>query len=149
MRWYGAAAVVLMAATTGLQHDGSEMQVKKITAVLIVERIEPVLPFWERFGFERGAEVPHGDGLGFVILKHGATEVMYQTLASVAEDMPSMADTPLAGTALFIEVADIDEVEKRIGAATVVFPRRTTFYGATEIGLRDPAGNAVTFAQFK
>ncbi|HUP61024.1 MAG TPA: hypothetical protein VNA69_11450 [Thermoanaerobaculia bacterium] len=40
----------------------------KITPVLIVPAIEPVLPLWESIGFTRTAEVPHGDRLGFVIL---------------------------------------------------------------------------------
>jgi hypothetical protein len=27
-------------------------------------------------------------------------------------------------------------------------PKRTTFYGSTEIGIKDPAGHFLTFAQF-
>ena len=35
---------------------------KKVTPVLYVEEIEPALPFWmDRLGFEKTAEVPHGD----------------------------------------------------------------------------------------
>jgi len=30
-----------------------------------------------------------------------------------------------------------------------VIPRRTTFYGADELIVREPGGNVVTFAQFK
>jgi len=125
------------------------MKVNKITAVLIVEEIEPALPFWERFGFERGPEVPHGDRLGFIILQRDGVEVMYQSRASVAADVPALADTPAGGTALFIVVDDIDAIEEMVGDLPLVLPRRTTFYGATEIGLREPAGNnIVTFAQF-
>lgn len=43
----------------------------KVTPVLIVPAIEPVLPLWESIGFARTAEVPHGDALGFVILSLG------------------------------------------------------------------------------
>lgn len=124
------------------------MNVKKITPLLYVEAIEPCLPFWERLGFTREAEVPHGDRLGFVILKHGPTEIMYQTRASVTDDMPQVANTPMRGSLLFIEVDDIDWVEAHVGDAERVAPRRTTFYGATEVVVREPAGNAVTFAQF-
>ena len=50
---------------------------KKLTPVLNVETIEPVLPFWvDRLGCEKTAEVPHEDALGFVILKHGDVELM-------------------------------------------------------------------------
>jgi len=41
----------------------------KITPVLVVEEIEPCLPFWvDRLGFQNVAQVPEGDSLGFVIL---------------------------------------------------------------------------------
>jgi uncharacterized glyoxalase superfamily protein PhnB len=32
--------------------------------------------------------------------------------------------------------------------ARVVMPERKTFYGAREIGVKDPAGHVLTFAQF-
>lgn len=49
---------------------------KKLTPVLAVDEIEPVLPFWiERLGFEKTVEVPQGDRLGFVIpARDGADE---------------------------------------------------------------------------
>lgn len=123
---------------------------KKLTPVLYVESIEPALPFWEdRLGFERVVEVPLGDGLGFVSLKKGEVEVMYQTRASVADDLPQLEDTPMGGALLFIEVGDLDTVEAALAGVEFVQPRRTTFYGATEIVVREPAGgNAVTFAEF-
>jgi len=122
---------------------------KKLTPVLYVEEIEPCLPFWvDRLGFEKIAEVPEGDRLGFVILKKGDVELMYQTRESVQKDMPALVDTPMGGALLFIEVDDLDAVERALEGADVVFPRRTTFYGAQEIGVREPGGNAVTFAQF-
>ncbi len=37
------------------------MNVKRITPVLFVKEIEPVLPFWvDALGFARTIEVPHG-----------------------------------------------------------------------------------------
>jgi hypothetical protein len=125
------------------------MNVKRITANLYVEHIEPVLPFWERLGFTRATEVPEGDRLGFVILQHGSTQIMYQTRASVAGDVAELADTPMRGTLLFIEVDDLEFVIRNLGDTQLVVPRRTTFYGADEIVVREPAGNVVTFAQFK
>lgn len=119
---------------------------KRITPILLVDRIEPCLPFWEAIGFDRTTEVPQGDGLGFVILEKSGLEVMYQTRASVAEDLPALADSALGGTFLFIEVMDLDAVIDAIGNVPVIFPRRKTFYGMEEIGVREPGGNAVTFA---
>lgn len=122
---------------------------KRLTPVLYVEEIEPALPFWiDRLGFEKTAEVPEGDRLGFVILKKGGVEVMYQTRASVQGDIPSLADTPMGGALLFIEVEDLDAVARALEGIPPVVPRRTTFYGADELIVREPAGNVVTFARF-
>ncbi len=122
---------------------------KKLTPVLYVEEIEPALPFWmERLEFEKTAEVPHGDRLGFVILQKGGVEVMYQTRDSVREDLPELAGMPMGGSMLFVEVDDLDAVERALRGIEPVTPRRTTFYGAEELIVREPAGNVVTFAQF-
>ena len=41
---------------------------QKLTPLLMVEAIEPCLPFWDRLGWTKVAEVPHGDAMGFAIL---------------------------------------------------------------------------------
>lgn len=120
---------------------------KKLTPVLMVDAIEPCLPFWERLEWIKVAEVPHGDRMGFAILVKDDLELMYQTRASVAADIPALGGVPMRGTFLFIEVDDLDAVIAVLGDAPVVFPRRKTFYGMSEIGVREPGGNAVTFAQ--
>ena len=122
---------------------------KRITAVLPVQAIEPSLPFWEAVGLARTVEVPRGEALGFVILAGHGVELMLQSHASIADDMPSLAAEAGGGKAfLFIEVGDIDAIERSLAGHPQAFPRRTTFYGATEIGYREPGGHLVTFAQF-
>lgn len=123
---------------------------KKLTPILYVERIEPSIPFWvDRLGFERTAEVPHEDHLGFLILQKDGVEVMYQTRASVQADAPTVAERlTMEGSLLFIEVDDLDAVERALDGVERVVPRRKTSYGADEIFVREPAGNIVGFAQF-
>lgn len=118
----------------------------KLTPVMFVSSIEPCLPFWKQLGFDVTVEVPHGEALGFVILNKDKVEVMYQTRASIAEDIPALAEEP-SRHAFYLEVASLDEIAKCIGDAPVVVPRRKTFYGADELGVRDPAGNMILFAQ--
>lgn len=122
----------------------------KITPVLVVPSIEPILPLWDALGFTRTAEVPHGDRLGFVILTRDGAEVMYQTIDSVRADEPKALDGAAAlRTSLFIEVDSLDDVVAKLPAGTdVVVERRTTPYGATETFIRDAAGNVIVFAQF-
>lgn len=123
---------------------------KKITPILLVDAIEPVLPFWtEALGFEVTTEVPEGDRLGFVILRKGAVELMYQTQESVRNDVAVLADAPQRGSFVFIEVDDLDAIDDALASAERVVPRRKTFYGADELIVREPAGNVVTFARFE
>lgn len=120
---------------------------KKLTPVLVVDAVEPAAAFWrDRLGFEQTMEVPHGDELGFVGLQKGGVEIMYQSRASVAADMPSLAEGPYRSV-LFIEVDDLDAVERAVAGAEIVTPRRQTFYGMDEIAVRDPGGNIIVFAQ--
>ena len=124
------------------------MRFKRLTPVLYVDAIEPCIEFWTRLGFEKTAEVPEGEKLGFVILKKDDVEVMYQTRASVANDIPALKDSPVKGSFLFIEVDDINAIDTLLAGRDYVIPRRTTFYGADEVIVREPAGNVVAFAQF-
>lgn len=125
------------------------MKIARLTPVLMVEAIEPVLDFWiKRLGFTRTTEVPHEGHLGFVILAKDGIEIMYQTKASVAADVAPLASSPMKGTFLFLQVDDLDAIENALEGVTPVVPRRTTFYGADELIVREPAGNVVTFAQF-
>ncbi len=119
---------------------------KTITANLIVPVIEDCLPFYvDRLGFTRTVEVPHKGALGFVILRRDALELMLQSRASLADDIAGV-DPDGFRAALYIEVATLAPIRKALDGWPRVIPERTTFYGAREIIVRDPAGNLVAFA---
>ncbi len=128
--------------------------VKRSTPILVVEAIEPCLPFWtDRLGFEVTVTVPHEDKLGFAILNNGEIELMYQSRASIDADLgesgaPKSLGRELADstTTLFIEVARLDDVISALGEVDLVVPRRQTFYGMDEIFVRAPCGTLVGFA---
>jgi uncharacterized glyoxalase superfamily protein PhnB len=130
----------------------SPPRLTQLTPVLVVDRVEPCLAFWaERFGFAIENQVPGPDGsLVFASLKRDAIEVMYQTRASVLVDDATL-EHELAGhsVTLFISVGDLDAVERAVAGAPVVKPRHDTFYGSTELYVREPGGNIVGFAAFK
>jgi uncharacterized glyoxalase superfamily protein PhnB len=127
------------------------MPVKKLTPVLFVEKIESVLPFWtQHLGFIKTVEVPEGDKLAFVILQQGTAEIMYQSFASVDQDVPAIAADIRKGPAfLYLEVDDLEAVKAAIAGMNVYMPEHTTFYGSREIGVKDPAGHFITFAHFE
>lgn len=128
------------------------IQLKQLTPVMVVEEVEPAIAFWvERLGFTVRNTVPGEDGsLIFASADRDGIEVMYQTRASVVADAPALA-SELTGHSitLFITVNDIDEVERAMAGAPVVKARHDTFYGSTELYVREPGGNAVGFAQFR
>jgi len=145
-------AIILYLSATSLTQSKSQetrMKLKRITPVLYVDRIEPCLDFWtSRFGFQKTVEVPDGDHFAFVILEKDNLEIMYQSSASAAKDAAAIAPDIEGGrTFLYVEVEQLEPFIAAANNANVVLPVRTTFYGAKEIGLKDPAGHVVVFAE--
>ena len=121
----------------------------KLTPVLIVDAIEPCLALWvDRLGWTKTVEVPDDEKLGFVILAKDDAELMYQTWSSVEKDLGTRAPRP-SGTSvcLFVEVPDLADVERRIQGLPIALPRRRTFYGMDEVGITEPGGHLIVFAQ--
>ena len=143
--------LVLVSTAFGQQttQKGNPMTVKKITPILFTKEIEPCLAFWiDRFGFEKTVDVPEGDKLGFAILQKGGVELMYQTFASAEKDVSATSSEVRKGPSfLYVEVEDLDDTIAAIKGIPVVMPVRTTFYGSKEIGIKDPAGHIIIFAQ--
>jgi uncharacterized glyoxalase superfamily protein PhnB len=155
---YVSLALLAAIAVAGVPAAGTEEAatregetMKRLTPVLFVDRIEPCLEFWvDRLGFTKEAEVAEGEHLGFVSLKKGGIEVMYQTRQSLVADLPAVAaNVKDPTTFLYVEVEDLDAVKESLqGVAEVVLPERKTFYGAREVVFLEPGGHYVTFAQF-
>jgi catechol 2,3-dioxygenase-like lactoylglutathione lyase family enzyme len=119
---------------------------KRITPNLIVDKIEDCLPFWvDRLGFETTVQVPHGNTLGFVILERGPSDLMLQSRASLEKDVPEIADGPYRSVVYF-EVSDLGSIRDSLKDWPKAVPERTTFYGAREIIVRDPAGHVIFFS---
>jgi hypothetical protein len=125
------------------------MELRKVVPIIVVEAIEPCLSFWtDRLGFTPVVEVPHEGRIGFVILAKDGHEVMYQSRASIAADAPGVAASAQGhGIVLYLDVDDINAVERMVAGLEVVVPRRTTFYNSEEIFVRAPCGTIVGFAQ--
>ncbi len=145
---------LLLAISPSLRPKAQEktktMNVKRITPVLFVPEVEPCVKFWvERFGFQKAAEVPDGNKLAFAMLQKGNLELMYQSYASADKDVTAIGPQVRKGPSfLYVEVDNLDETISAIQGSEVVMPVRNTFYGSREIGIKDPAGHYVTFAQF-
>jgi len=124
-------------------------QVKKVTALLFAEELEPSIKFWTgQLGFQKTIEVPEGDKTGFALMEKDGVELMYQSFASVERDNAATAAAARKGPAfLYVEVEDLDATLAATRGAEIVMPVRTTFYHAKEFGIKDPAGHYIIFAQ--
>jgi predicted enzyme related to lactoylglutathione lyase len=125
------------------------MKIKKATALHIVKDIEPALALYEKLGFKKTVEVPHGKKLGFVILAGKDAELMLQSQASLADDAADVAKR--AGThLLYCDVDSLDEARAAVKASKgceILVNERTTPYGAKELWFVDPAGHVVGLAE--
>ena len=133
------------------QDSASIPHLKHLTPVLVVDEVEACTRFWiDRFGFKTENQVPGQDGkLVFASVEKDGIEVMYQTRASVIAERPdAAAEVTGHSIALFLIVDDLDAVERAVAGTPIVKARHKTFYGSTEIYVREPGGNIVGFAQF-
>lgn len=125
------------------------MTITRITPVLAVPEVEPCVKFWvERMGFKVAAEVPDGNSVGFAMLERFGVELMYQSYHSIESDNAAMAALARNGSAfLYVEVSNLDDVIAAMKGVEIAVPLRTTFYGMKELGVKDPAGHVIIFAQ--
>lgn len=124
------------------------MKINQTTPIFYVDAIEPALSFWTALGWKKEVEVPFGGSLGFVILKYENRELMLQTHACLAEDLPQASKlTPKHS--LYLDVASLDEAKKSIAGGRVLVEERSTPYGAREHWVVDPTGVLIGFAEMK
>jgi hypothetical protein len=123
------------------------MKIRRITQLLVVDAIEPLLPAWKgALGFEVVVEVPEGDRLGFALLARDDQQLMLQTKASLAKDIPAVAALDPESLS-YLDVDSLDDAQAAMKDAEVLVPRRKTFYGAHEIFYRLASGHVVALAQ--
>lgn len=108
------------------------MMLEKLTTLLVVDAIEPCLPSWQKLGYEVTVRVPAKGQLGFAILASPAGEMMLQTRASLAEDLPAVAEKN-PNYLLYGDVESLAAASESLAHARVLVPLRKTFYGADEI----------------
>jgi uncharacterized glyoxalase superfamily protein PhnB len=126
------------------------MNINKTTPIFVVDAITPAhVTFWEKTGWKKHIEVPHGDAIGFVLLTNGDRELMFQSRASVREDLAATDLDP--SCAFYLDVTNLAEAraDAKAAGARVLIEERETFYGARETWVTDPAGLLVGYAELK
>ena len=123
--------------------------ISKLTPNLIVPDVGEAQKFYESLGFVTVVTVPDDGPPHFAILVCGAVELMLQSQANIAEDLPGAVSGDVgASVVLYMEVADVEAVHATLeGSSEIVMPLRSTFYGMREFYVRDPHGYVLGFAQ--
>jgi uncharacterized glyoxalase superfamily protein PhnB len=123
------------------------VNIKKVTPLLVVDRIEPSLRFYEKLGYTAVISVPHEDHLGFVLLAQDIGQIMLQTRSSLAADLPAISRTGVSSL-LYVDVESLDAaLASAAGGSEIVVAARSTAYGAREAFVREPSGQIVGFAE--
>ena len=122
------------------------MTLDKLTAILVVDRIEDCLPTWIALGYAVTVRVPDEGVLDFVMLAGTASELMLQTKTSLAVDLPDVAKRG-PSTLLYADVGSLDEAKSALPAAVVIVPYRETFYGAKEAWVELPGGTVLGLSE--
>jgi catechol 2,3-dioxygenase-like lactoylglutathione lyase family enzyme len=116
---------------------------RRLSSVLLVDRIEPCLEFWvDRLGFEVRLKIDGEDHAEFVALGHGEAEIMYRTRDSVNQETPGLVDGigHQPWVVIYLEVDDLDDILPKLDGIEVVVPLRETILGTREIFFREPSG---------
>ncbi len=117
---------------------------------LIVSDVNRSVEFYvSLLGFTRLASVPDSGIFNWAMVQRGPVTMMFQTLASIQEDVPTLNLTAGRTAATFyIKVKGLDALRKAIqGKIPLAVELRTTFYGAREFAVKDPDGNVLMFAE--
>jgi hypothetical protein len=154
-RWWATIEAGHDAPGRAATAEREDTMILQSTPVLFVDQIGRSRRFFEKLGFEATVQVPEGDGSDFIIMMQaGRTEsglgVMLQARSSAVADMTEVDESVFTGSSsfLFMSVADIDAASKALGDYHQFMPKRQTFYGATEVGFREPGGHYIVLAQF-
>lgn len=117
---------------------------------LIAANVNRSVDFYTReLGFTLVASVPETGTYNWAMVQRDTVTMMFQTLESIHEDMPSLKITGKGsiGT-FFIKMKGIDQLYAALnGKVEIPLDMRTTFYGMKEFAVKDPDGYLLVFAE--
>ncbi len=123
---------------------------KKLTPNLMVEDAAQTLAFYKDIlGFEVVMTLPEQEPFDFAIVKRDGVELMFQSRASLSENVPALTGSPIgASQTFYIEVTGIRDLYEALrGKVEIVVDFHTTFYGTQEFYFRDVNGYILSFSE--
>ena len=122
---------------------------KSIAPNIFVTDIQQTIAFYQQIGFTLTMTVPpQGDELIWAMMNCGNVSFMFQTFASLGDELPTISRQPGGSLLLYIQTSQISDYFNQIkDKVTVVKGLEKTFYGATEFSIEDNNGYLLTFAE--
>ena len=122
---------------------------ESLTPNIFVKNITETIDFYKSIGFQLVMTVPEtGNELVWAMMMNGNVTMMFQTFASLGDELPVISRHNGGSLLLYIKLAKIREFFELIkDTVEVVKPLEKTFYGATEFSIVDNNNYLLTFAE--
>src|ERR1700753_2439404 len=106
---------------------------------LFVEDMKATIAFYETLGFTKIMSVPEdGDDYVWTMMTNGGVTMMFQTFASLGEELPEISRANGGSLLFYIKLKNIRAFfESLQNKVTVLKGLEKTFYGATEFSILD------------
>jgi uncharacterized glyoxalase superfamily protein PhnB len=116
---------------------------------IFVNDMNATIAFYKILGFDLTMTVPEeGDDFVWAMMVIGNVTFMFQTFASLGDDLPQISRQNGGSLLLYISIKNIVEFFETIkDKVQVLKGLEKTFYGATEFSILDNNGYVLTFAQ--
>ncbi|QEC75609.1 VOC family protein [Mucilaginibacter sp. AW1-7] len=116
---------------------------------IFVKDINETIKFYHLLGFELVVTVPEtGNDLIWAMMAKGNVTMMFQTMASLGEELPDISRQDGASMLLYIKLKNIRAFFESVkDLVPVLKGLETTFYGATEFSIKDNNNYVLTFAE--
>jgi len=122
---------------------------ESIAPNLFVRDIQATIAFYQQLGFQLVMTVPgENDQPQWAMMANGNVTFMFQTYASLGDDLPQISRQDGGSLLLYINLKDIRSFFKTVeGSASILQPLHKTFYGATEFAISDNNNFILVFAE--
>ena len=130
--------------------DPLSMTLNTLTPNMMVEDVNATVDFYrDVLGFNLVMTVPDSGRFDWALVKRDEVEVMFQTRASLSDELPLFEGQPIGGAlTLYINMEGVEDLYRALQPRVdVVKDLSATFYGTREFSIRDCNGFILTFAE--
>jgi uncharacterized glyoxalase superfamily protein PhnB len=121
---------------------------ESIAPNIFVKNINETIAFYKQLGFSLITTVPEEGDYVWAMMKNEQVTFMFQTFASLGNDLPQIQRTDGGSLLFYIRLNNIrtfyNNLQNKVHFLTGI---EKTFYGATEFSILDNNGYVLTFAE--